>query len=298
MSILNIKLGKKELIGGIILGIIIVICTLLLLKFTEKNIYYQIVFDSAGGQEIEGQIVLRGSKIKEPEEITREGYIFDGWYENDNKYDFNTNVNEDTILVAKWKQKEENIKEEKKDSPTNEVKENKTESKNNNNTNNNTQPTKEVDKTIKANKITLNTNNITLKVGESATLFATISPDNATNKNIIWQSSNSSVFTISNGRVTANNPGEAIVTATIDDQIATCTVKVTRPVSYEYEMKDTPGSAIGQCTIYIKSSEGIYVNGTIKINYVGGGSEITDVTPNGILRLRNIIESINVINAG
>ena len=63
-------------------------------------------------------------------------------------------------------------------------------------------------------------------------------------------------------------------------------------------MKDTPGSAIGQCNIYIKSSEGIYVNGTIKINYVGGGSEIVDVTPNGILRLKNIIENITIINAG
>ncbi len=296
MSILNIKLGKKELIGGIILGIIIVICTLLLLKFTEKNIYYQIVFDSAGGQEIEGQIVVKGNKIKEPQEITREGYIFEGWYQNDNKFDFNTSISEDTILVAKWKQKEENIKEEKKDS-TKEEKENKTETKNNNNTKNTITPKKEIDNTIKVNKITLNTNNITLKVGETATLFATISPDNATNKNITWRS-NSQIITISNGRITAHEQGEAIVTATIDDQIATCTVKVIKPVSYEYEMKDTPGSAVGQCTIYIKSSEGIYVNGTIKINYRGGGSEIVDVTPNGILRLRNIIESINIINAG
>ena len=37
-----------------------------------------------------------------PQDPTRDGYTFDGWYLDGEKYDFSTPVTEDITLVAKW----------------------------------------------------------------------------------------------------------------------------------------------------------------------------------------------------
>lgn len=64
-------------------------------------------------------------------------------------------------------------------------------------------------------------------VDKSRQLTATIMPENATNKTVIWTSSDTSVATVSStGLVTAISPGTAEITATTQDQgkIATCNV--------------------------------------------------------------------------
>ncbi len=68
----------------------------------------------------------------------------------------------------------------------------------------------------------------TLELGPNATynLIATIKPNNATNKNITWTSSNPEVATITNGLVTAKNVGYTVITASINDLSATCLVYV------------------------------------------------------------------------
>lgn len=54
-----------------------------------------------------------------------------------------------------------------------------------------------------------------LMVGEQTYLDVTISPDNATNKKILWHSSNESVATVSSdGLVEAISAGFAIISAT------------------------------------------------------------------------------------
>ncbi len=64
------------------------------------------------------------------------------------------------------------------------------------------------------------------------TLTATVTPDNATNKDVTWTSSNPSAATVNqNGVVTAVAPGTAVITATAADgngANATCTVTVSR----------------------------------------------------------------------
>lgn len=57
----------------------------------------------------------------------------------------------------------------------------------------------------------------TLNPGASISLSTTITPANATNKTVIWTSSNSSVATVNNGTITAVAIGSATITATTQD---------------------------------------------------------------------------------
>ena len=81
--------------------------------------------------------------------------------------------------------------------------------------------------TYKVTEVTLSQSNLTLGVGESETLTATITPDNATNKNVTWSSSAESVATVEDGKVTAVGAGEATITVTTEDGSFTDTCEVT-----------------------------------------------------------------------
>ena len=76
--------------------------------------------------------------------------------------------------------------------------------------------------------VTLNMTELDLMEGEEATLTATVTPDNATNKTVTWESSDSSIATVVNGKVTAVRPGKTTITVTTEDggKSATCDVTV------------------------------------------------------------------------
>ncbi len=66
---------------------------------------------------------------------------------------------------------------------------------------------------VKVTGVKLNKNTLTLTVGGSETLTAAVEPDNASNKEVIWESSNADVASVENGRVTAKKAGTANITA-------------------------------------------------------------------------------------
>ena len=92
--------------------------------------------------------------------------------------------------------------------------------------------------TVPVTGISLNTSNLSLTVGGTAQLIATVTPDNATDKAVTWTSNNESVATVANGVVTAVAPGEATITAMAGGKTAVCTVTVV-PATTPIEPGDT-----------------------------------------------------------
>ena len=83
------------------------------------------------------------------------------------------------------------------------------------------------DDSISVTDITLNKDKLSLDVGEKEILTATITPYNATDKTVMWESSNTKVATVVNGEVTAVGVGSAVITATtVDGKSAVCKVTV------------------------------------------------------------------------
>ncbi len=83
-------------------------------------------------------------------------------------------------------------------------------------------------KIINAALVKINASSMTLKVGTSNQLTATVLPSNTTNKTINWSSSNNDVATVdSKGKVTGKKKGSAIIYArTSNGVFDTCTVIV------------------------------------------------------------------------
>ena len=80
--------------------------------------------------------------------------------------------------------------------------------------------------------VSLDRTSAELTEGDEITLAATVKPDNATNKGVSWKSSDPSVASVSEGKVTALKPGKATITVTTDDggRTATCEVTVNAKV--------------------------------------------------------------------
>ena len=83
---------------------------------------------------------------------------------------------------------------------------------------------------VAVTSVSLNKSSLNLTEGETATLTATVKPDNATDKSVTWSSSDTSVATVDeNGNVTAVIEGFATITATAGEKSASCPVTVTAP---------------------------------------------------------------------
>lgn len=82
---------------------------------------------------------------------------------------------------------------------------------------------------IEVTGVSLNKSSLSLNPGGTYKLVATVKPSNATNKNVTWKSSDTSVVKVdSNGKITALKVGKATITVTTKDgqYIATCNVTV------------------------------------------------------------------------
>ena len=88
------------------------------------------------------------------------------------------------------------------------------------------------DTTVAVTDVSLNQSELTLEIGGTATLTATVAPENATDKSVTWESDKENIATVDNsGKVTAIKDGTAVITATTaNGKTATCSVTVNAAV--------------------------------------------------------------------
>ena len=109
----------------------------------------------------------------------------------------------------------------------------------------------QANKPVAVQSVSLNTNELTLKIGETETLRAKVAPDDAENKKVKWTSDDDEVATVDpGGKVTALKVGTAIITVTTDDGGKTATCNVTVEIEY-----------VALESIALKATTSILVNG-------------------------------------
>ncbi len=158
--------------------------------------------------------------------------------------------------------------------------------------------------------VTLDKPTLTLTAGgDTGTLTATVAPENATNKNITWESSDETIATVSDGVVTPLAAGKATITVTTEDGgfKTTCVVTVSNPefngnVSGQIitdESGNVSGTLTGDYSLAVSGTVTEYIaNGATFIGTVTGdinGDIIADINAQGIDTLYGIIENTGAV---
>ncbi len=129
----------------------------------------------------------------------------------------------------------------------------------------------------------LDNETLTLTAGTTATLKPIFTPANATNKKVVWTSSNASVATVKGGVVTGRAEGEATITATsVDGEFTqTCEVLVEPAV--------VTGITLNQTSLTLTVNEKATLTATVnplgyvsqKVSWSSGDASIASVDQNG-----------------
>ena len=115
---------------------------------------------------------------------------------------------------------------------------------------------------VKVTGVSLNKNKTTIEVGDSEKLVATFGPANATDRQIIWSSSDTSVATVDQkGKVTGVAEGSAVITATTADGNFTvvCLVTVKQKSLFltgEFSISGTKKVHFSRGNLYTKKESG------------------------------------------
>lgn len=105
---------------------------------------------------------------------------------------------------------------------------------------------------VPVSAVQLNKQTMKLEIEKNGVLCATVLPENASDKTVTWISSDKDIVTVQDGKLTAVGIGEATITATAGDCVASCVVTVVNPpdVGYVATMPKTArGTVNGEITI-------------------------------------------------
>ena len=105
---------------------------------------------------------------------------------------------------------------------------------------------------IAVTAIALNKTSLELKKGQNETLIVNVSPDNASDKTVIWASENDAIASVDqNGKVTALKSGSVTITAQAGEKNAICEVTVITPVESVFLDRTSVSLAEGQTTTLV-----------------------------------------------
>ena len=133
--------------------------------------------------------------------------------------------------------------------------------------------------TVKVNSVSLSQSSLSLDIGNSKTLTATIEPPDATNQNVTWSTNNSNVSLSPNGlncQVTGSTSGSSIVTITTEDGDKTATCNITINAA---ETSDTYGNIILSKTSET-ITEGSSTSFTVKLDKAPTNTQVVNLSVN------------------
>ncbi len=118
---------------------------------------------------------------------------------------------------------------------------------------------------IEPEQIILTQQTATMEIGDVLEVVATVLPENARDKSVVWQSSNEEIVTVENGVITAINGGTATVTATtsngISSQIVVSVIIYGQLTGRVYERTASTSTLLSGVTVTI--TNGTYTNSVI-----------------------------------
>ena len=130
----------------------------------------------------------------------------------------------------------------------------------------------ETGETVPVDSVSLNKNELSLYIGDTETLVASVSPVNATDKEVTWETNNNEVATVLDGVVTAVGTGTATITAKVGDKTASCEVTVLGERSYNISQITQSGDYVIRGLVVAKSSRALIVNDGVDSIYCYGGN--------------------------
>lgn len=147
-----------------------------------------------------------------------------------------------------------------------------------------------------ATNIELSKKNITLEVGSSEVLVATLSPDESKTETVEWSSSDEKIASVKDGKVTANAPGKVTIIATTEGGLtANCEVTVTKPVAVETPSIDT-SKPTDEIKVGVNDEKAEKLLKDVTDQIIAGSSEFTDAdTANAVIEAAKAGKTVTVV---
>ena len=147
-----------------------------------------------------------------------------------------------------------------------------------------------------ATNIELSKKNITLEVGTSEILVATLSPDESKTETVEWSSSDEKIASVKDGKVTAKVPGKITIIATTEGGLtANCEVTVTKPVAVETPSIDT-SKPTDEIKVGVNDEKAEQLLKDVTDQIIAGSSEFTDAdTANAVIEAAKAGKTVTVV---
>ncbi len=146
---------------------------------------------------------------------------------------------------------------------------------------------------VSVTNVSLDKSSISMKEGSTEWLTAYVYPTNATNRNVNWSSSNTSVATVSSyGQVSAKSAGTATITCRAADgsgEYATCRVSV------EAATIDVSNITLDKTSVILNAGESIQLNAYISpssatdksVSWTSDNTSVATVSSNGLVSAKS-----------
>ncbi len=237
----------------------------------EEKKTFTVTFDSNGGSKVSSVVVECGKELILPKAPTRSGYNFMAWVDqNENPiYDKALLSCENLTLKATW----EKIEEKKEDK-------------------------KEENKTVDPTGISLDKESYDLIITKTGTMVATVEPSNATDKTVVWTSSDENIVKVDNtGKITGIGIGKATITvettngksasATVYCDVESITLTADRTVIHYNGNKSATITATTVPAVTIEKS--LYEWAALESSGQNGLTTFSSNGPSGVLTARSTL---------